>query len=79
VQETSRTMSFKVSLLFLTMTVVVVCGQRRRIAKEEWNYRDGCERMSFCSIKHWFINAFSYMFCCYAMEYGFTISWFIST
>ncbi|XP_039541608.1 uncharacterized protein si:ch211-76l23.4 [Pimephales promelas] len=39
-------MSFKVSLLFLTMTVVVVCGQRRRIAKEEWNYRDGSEKVS---------------------------------
>ncbi len=34
-------MSFRVSLLFLT--VVVVCGQKRRIAKEEWNYRDGCK------------------------------------
>lgn len=41
-------MSFRVSLLFLTMTVVViVCGQKKRPAKEEWNYRDGCERMSF--------------------------------
>ncbi|KTG37237.1 hypothetical protein cypCar_00022808 [Cyprinus carpio] len=39
-------MSFRVSLLFLTMTVVVVCGQKRRPAKEEWNYRDGSERVS---------------------------------
>lgn len=39
-------MSFRVSLLFLTMTVVVVCGQKRRVAKEEWNYRDGSERVS---------------------------------
>uniref|UniRef100_A0A673KJT5 Si:ch211-76l23.4 n=1 Tax=Sinocyclocheilus rhinocerous TaxID=307959 RepID=A0A673KJT5_9TELE len=39
-------MSFRVSLLFLTMTVVVVCGQKRRLAKEEWNYRDGSERVS---------------------------------
>ncbi|ROL28004.1 hypothetical protein DPX16_11134 [Anabarilius grahami] len=40
-------MSFRVSLLFLTMTVVViVCGQRRRPAKEEWNYRDGSEKVS---------------------------------
>lgn len=77
--ESSRTMSFKVSLLFLTMAVVIVCGQRRRIAKEEWNYRDGCERMSFCLIKHILVNLCIYMFCCYAMMYlyGFTMFWFI--
>ncbi|XP_067271139.1 uncharacterized protein si:ch211-76l23.4 isoform X2 [Pseudorasbora parva] len=39
-------MSFRVSLLFLTMIVVIVCGQRRRPAKEEWNYRDGSEKVS---------------------------------
>ncbi|XP_043085089.1 uncharacterized protein si:ch211-76l23.4 [Puntigrus tetrazona] len=39
-------MSFRVSLLFLTVTVVLVCGQKRRLAKEEWNYRDGSERVS---------------------------------
>ncbi|KAI7803233.1 uncharacterized protein si:ch211-76l23.4 [Triplophysa rosa] len=36
----------KVSLLFLTIAVVLVCGQRRRPAKEEWNYRDGSEKVS---------------------------------
>ncbi|XDV13253.1 hypothetical protein PO909_001701, partial [Leuciscus waleckii] len=47
VQGTSRTrMSFIVKLLFLTMTVVIVCGQRRRTAKEEWNYRDGSEKVN---------------------------------
>lgn len=78
VQGTSSTrMSFIVKLLFLTMTVVVVCGQRRRIAKEEWNYRDGCERMSFCLIKPILVHLCIYMFCFYAMKCGFTIFWFI--
>ncbi|XP_056609521.1 uncharacterized protein si:ch211-76l23.4 [Triplophysa dalaica] len=36
----------KVSLLFLTIAVVLVCGQRRRPAKGEWNYRDGSEKVS---------------------------------
>ncbi|XP_051569883.1 uncharacterized protein si:ch211-76l23.4 [Myxocyprinus asiaticus] len=39
-------MSFRESLLFLTVAVVLVCGQRRRPAKEEWNYRDGAEKVN---------------------------------
>lgn len=49
-------MSFRVSLLFLTMTVVIVCSQKRRPAKEQWNYRDGCKWMSFCLIKHTLVD-----------------------
>ncbi|XP_055050095.2 uncharacterized protein [Misgurnus anguillicaudatus] len=39
-------MIIRVSLLFLAIAVVLVGGQRKRPAKEEWNYRDGSEKVS---------------------------------
>lgn len=39
-------MDFRVSLLLLSLAVVMVSGQKRRLAKEEWNYRDGSEKVS---------------------------------
>ncbi|KAK1799133.1 hypothetical protein P4O66_007383 [Electrophorus voltai] len=39
-------MDFRVSLLLLLLTVVIVSSQKKRPAKEEWNYRDGSEKVS---------------------------------
>ncbi|KAG7459503.1 hypothetical protein MATL_G00211230 [Megalops atlanticus] len=39
-------MSFRLVLLVLAVGVVAVMGQRRRPATEEWNYRDGSEKVS---------------------------------
>ncbi|XP_036408018.1 uncharacterized protein si:ch211-76l23.4 [Megalops cyprinoides] len=39
-------MSFRLVLLVLAVAVVAVMGQRRRPATEEWNYRDGSEKVS---------------------------------
>ncbi|KAI1883991.1 hypothetical protein AGOR_G00221790 [Albula goreensis] len=42
----SLIMSFRLSLLVLSVAVVAVLAQRRRPAKDEWNYRDGSEKVS---------------------------------
>ncbi|KAJ8345106.1 hypothetical protein SKAU_G00292990 [Synaphobranchus kaupii] len=39
-------MSFRVSVLVLAVAVVTVLAQRKRPAKDEWNYRDGSEKVS---------------------------------
>ncbi|XP_066498839.1 uncharacterized protein si:ch211-76l23.4 [Hoplias malabaricus] len=39
-------MDFRISFLLLSLVVVTVCGQKKRPAKEEWNYRDGSEKVS---------------------------------
>ncbi|XP_062840947.1 uncharacterized protein si:ch211-76l23.4 [Trichomycterus rosablanca] len=39
-------MGFRVSLLLLALAVVVVFAQRKRPSKEEWNYRDGSEKVN---------------------------------
>ncbi|KAJ8251027.1 hypothetical protein GJAV_G00216310 [Gymnothorax javanicus] len=39
-------MNFKLSALVLLVAMVAVLAQRRRPAKDEWNYRDGSEKVS---------------------------------
>ncbi|XP_036446232.1 uncharacterized protein si:ch211-76l23.4 [Colossoma macropomum] len=39
-------MDFRVSLLLLSLAAVMVSGQRRRPVKEEWNYREGSEKVN---------------------------------
>ncbi|KAL6476170.1 hypothetical protein MHYP_G00146690 [Metynnis hypsauchen] len=39
-------MDFRVSLLLLSLAVVVVSGQKKRPAKEEWDYRDGSGKVN---------------------------------
>ncbi|XP_061080909.1 uncharacterized protein si:ch211-76l23.4 [Conger conger] len=39
-------MSFRLSVLVLALAVVAVLAQRKRPAKDEWNYRDGSEKVN---------------------------------
>ncbi|TRY60254.1 hypothetical protein DNTS_005916 [Danionella cerebrum] len=48
----SSRMNFRVILLFLSMTLVIVCGQKKRPAKEEWNYRDGSDKVSMRGVSN---------------------------
>uniref|UniRef100_A0AAY4CTQ7 Uncharacterized protein n=1 Tax=Denticeps clupeoides TaxID=299321 RepID=A0AAY4CTQ7_9TELE len=40
------TMNIKVSVLLLAVAIVTVLGQRKRPVTDEWNYRDGSEKVS---------------------------------
>ncbi|KAJ8373324.1 hypothetical protein AAFF_G00266270 [Aldrovandia affinis] len=39
-------MSFRLSVLVLALAAVAVLAQRKRPAKDEWNYRDGSEKIN---------------------------------
>ncbi|XP_076839435.1 uncharacterized protein LOC143484535 [Brachyhypopomus gauderio] len=45
-------MGFRFSLLLLFLAVVIVSSQKKRPAKQEWNYRDGSEKVSMRGVSN---------------------------